>query len=91
MVRLRDALVDRPPLFGAIQSRHAAEYLELRLRRQRDHQRQRGESDQQPAPGVVNVLFADGSTRAIKETIAVPVWWALGTRSGGEAISSDAY
>jgi prepilin-type processing-associated H-X9-DG protein len=42
-------------------------------------------------PGVVNVLFADGSTRAIKETIAVPVWWALGTRSGGEAISSDAY
>jgi prepilin-type processing-associated H-X9-DG protein len=41
-------------------------------------------------PGVVNVLFADGSTRAIKETIAVPVWWALGTRSGGEAISSDA-
>ena len=41
-------------------------------------------------PGVVNVLFADGSTRAIKETIAVPVWWALGSRSGGEAISSDA-
>ena len=42
-------------------------------------------------PGVVNVLFADGSTRAVKQTIAVPVWWALGTRSGGEVISSDAY
>ena len=34
-------------------------------------------------PGVVNVLFADGSTRAINQTIAVPVWWALGTRAGG--------
>jgi prepilin-type N-terminal cleavage/methylation domain-containing protein/prepilin-type processing-associated H-X9-DG protein len=42
-------------------------------------------------PGVVNVLFADGSTRAIKATIAVPVWWALGTRAGGEVISADAY
>ena len=41
--------------------------------------------------GVVNVLFADGSTRAVKQTIAVPVWWALGTRSGGEVISADAY
>jgi hypothetical protein len=37
------------------------------------------------------VLFGDGSARAIKDTIAVPIWWALGTRSGGEAISSDAY
>jgi prepilin-type N-terminal cleavage/methylation domain-containing protein/prepilin-type processing-associated H-X9-DG protein len=42
-------------------------------------------------PGVVNVLFADGSTRAIKQTVAVQVWWALGTRSGGEVISADAY
>ena len=40
---------------------------------------------------VVNVLFADGSTRAIKQTVAVPVWWALGTRAGGEAISADAF
>jgi prepilin-type N-terminal cleavage/methylation domain-containing protein/prepilin-type processing-associated H-X9-DG protein len=42
-------------------------------------------------PGVVNVLLADGSTRAVKQTIAVPIWWALGTRSGGEVISTDAY
>jgi prepilin-type N-terminal cleavage/methylation domain-containing protein/prepilin-type processing-associated H-X9-DG protein len=40
-------------------------------------------------PVVVNVLFADGSTRAIKQTIAVPVWWALGTRAGGELISAS--
>jgi prepilin-type processing-associated H-X9-DG protein len=42
-------------------------------------------------PGVVNVLLADGSTRAVKQTIAVQVWWALGTRAGGEVISADAY
>jgi prepilin-type processing-associated H-X9-DG protein len=42
-------------------------------------------------PGIVNVLFADGSARAIKETIAVEVWWALGTRAGGEALSGDGY
>jgi hypothetical protein len=40
---------------------------------------------------VVNVLFADGTTRAIKQTVAVQVWWALGTRAGGEAVSSDTY
>jgi prepilin-type processing-associated H-X9-DG protein len=40
---------------------------------------------------VVNVLFADGSTRPIKGSIAIQVWWALGTRAGNEAISSDAY
>jgi prepilin-type N-terminal cleavage/methylation domain-containing protein/prepilin-type processing-associated H-X9-DG protein len=42
-------------------------------------------------PGVVNVLLADGSIRAVKQTIAMQVWWALGTRSGGEVISTDAY
>jgi prepilin-type N-terminal cleavage/methylation domain-containing protein/prepilin-type processing-associated H-X9-DG protein len=42
-------------------------------------------------PGVVHVLFADGSTRAVKQTIAVQVWWALATRAGGELVSSDAY
>jgi hypothetical protein len=41
--------------------------------------------------GIVNVLTADGSTRAVKQTIAVQTWWALGTRSGGEAISAEAY
>ena len=42
-------------------------------------------------PGVVNVLFADGSTKAIKSTVGLPVWWALGTKSGGEVISADQY
>ncbi len=41
--------------------------------------------------GVVNVLFADGSTRAIKNAISPPVWWALGTRAAGEVISADQY
>jgi prepilin-type processing-associated H-X9-DG protein len=42
-------------------------------------------------PGVVNLLFADGSTRAIKNTIAPQTWWALGTRAGGEVVPGDAY
>jgi len=42
-------------------------------------------------PGIVNVLFADGSVKAIKGTINAQVWWALGTRAGGEVISSDQY
>ncbi len=42
-------------------------------------------------PGTVNVLFLDGSTRSIKSTINVPVWWALGTKSGGEVVSADQY
>lgn len=41
--------------------------------------------------GVVNVLLADGSTRAVKQTIAVQVWWTLGTRAGGEVVSAEAY
>jgi prepilin-type processing-associated H-X9-DG protein len=42
-------------------------------------------------PGGINVLFADGSVRFVKDTVSVQVWWALGTRDGGEAVSSDAY
>jgi prepilin-type N-terminal cleavage/methylation domain-containing protein/prepilin-type processing-associated H-X9-DG protein len=42
-------------------------------------------------PGIVNVLMADGSTRAVKQTIAIQTWWALGTRAGSEVISADAY
>jgi prepilin-type N-terminal cleavage/methylation domain-containing protein/prepilin-type processing-associated H-X9-DG protein len=42
-------------------------------------------------PGGVNVGFADGSVRFIKDTIALTTWWALGTRNGGEVISADAY
>jgi len=42
-------------------------------------------------PGVVNTLFCDGSVKAIKSAINNQVWWALGTRAGGEVISADAY
>jgi prepilin-type N-terminal cleavage/methylation domain-containing protein/prepilin-type processing-associated H-X9-DG protein len=42
-------------------------------------------------PGGVNVCFADGSVKFVKDTINLPVWWALGTREGGEVVSADAY
>ncbi len=42
-------------------------------------------------PGGVNIAFADGSVKFIKDSIAVQTWWALGSRDGGEIISSDAY
>jgi prepilin-type N-terminal cleavage/methylation domain-containing protein/prepilin-type processing-associated H-X9-DG protein len=42
-------------------------------------------------PGGVNVLFADGSCRFIKNSIGPQTWMALGTRANGEVISSDAY
>ena len=42
-------------------------------------------------PGGVNNLLADGSVKFLKDSINVNVWWALGTRNGGEIISSDAY
>ena len=35
--------------------------------------------------------MADGSVRFIKQTIAQPIYHALGTRAGGEVISADAY
>jgi len=41
-------------------------------------------------PGVVNVLFGDGTVRAVKATINNQVWWAIGSRNGGEVVSSDA-
>ena len=42
-------------------------------------------------PGVVNVLFCDGSVKAIKNTISLNTWWSLGTMANGEVISGDAY
>jgi prepilin-type N-terminal cleavage/methylation domain-containing protein/prepilin-type processing-associated H-X9-DG protein len=42
-------------------------------------------------PGGVNVAFTDGSVRFIKDTINLQTWWALGSRDGGEVVSSDAY
>ena len=42
-------------------------------------------------PGGVNALLCDGHVQFIKDTINVGVWQALGSRNGGEAVSSDAY
>jgi prepilin-type processing-associated H-X9-DG protein len=42
-------------------------------------------------PGGVNVGFADGSVRFIKDSISVQTWWALGSRNQSELISSDQY
>ena len=42
-------------------------------------------------PGVVNVLFADGSVKAVKSSVNLNVWRALGTRSGGEVVSASDY
>ena len=42
-------------------------------------------------PGGVNVAFADGSARFIKQTIARHVLGALCTRAGGEILSQDTY
>jgi prepilin-type processing-associated H-X9-DG protein len=42
-------------------------------------------------PGGVNTLFGDGSVKFLKDSVALVTWRALGTRAGGEAISSDAY
>jgi len=42
-------------------------------------------------PGGANVLFADGSVRFIKSTIAMQTYMALGTRAGGEVVSADQF
>jgi prepilin-type N-terminal cleavage/methylation domain-containing protein/prepilin-type processing-associated H-X9-DG protein len=34
----------------------------------------------------VNFLFVDGSVRNINDQISPPVWWALGTKAGGEVV-----
>jgi prepilin-type N-terminal cleavage/methylation domain-containing protein/prepilin-type processing-associated H-X9-DG protein len=36
----------------------------------------------------VNFLFVDGSVRSINDAISPPVYWALGTRAGGEPVSA---
>jgi len=39
-------------------------------------------------PGGVNVLMGDGAVHFVQQTIDVKVWWALGSRNGGEVPSS---
>lgn len=41
--------------------------------------------------GGVNVLLGDGSVRFIKSSIAQQTWMALGSRDGGEVLSSDSF
>jgi prepilin-type N-terminal cleavage/methylation domain-containing protein/prepilin-type processing-associated H-X9-DG protein len=42
-------------------------------------------------PGGANFGFVDGSVHFLKQTIAMTTYCALGSRNGGEVISSDAY
>jgi prepilin-type N-terminal cleavage/methylation domain-containing protein/prepilin-type processing-associated H-X9-DG protein len=42
-------------------------------------------------PGGVNAAFLDGSVRFMKSTISHQIWRSLGSRSGQEVVSSDAY
>jgi len=41
--------------------------------------------------GGVNTAMADGSVKFAKNSVAMQVWWNLGTRSGGEVVDSSAY
>ena len=42
-------------------------------------------------PGGVNLCFSDGSVRFVKDSVSTTSWWAIGTRAGGEVVSSDSY
>jgi prepilin-type N-terminal cleavage/methylation domain-containing protein/prepilin-type processing-associated H-X9-DG protein len=42
-------------------------------------------------PGGINVAFADGSVRFVKNTISTTTWWALNTIKNGEVVSADSY
>jgi len=42
-------------------------------------------------PGGSNFLFGDGSVKFLKNSIAMVTYCGLGSRAGGEVISSDAY
>lgn len=42
-------------------------------------------------PGVVHSLFADGHVKAVKETVDMAVWRAIGSRNGGESFSEADY
>jgi prepilin-type processing-associated H-X9-DG protein len=42
-------------------------------------------------PGGVNTAFCDGSVKFIKSSVSFQTWAAVGTRNGGEVVSSDAY
>jgi prepilin-type N-terminal cleavage/methylation domain-containing protein/prepilin-type processing-associated H-X9-DG protein len=39
--------------------------------------------------GVVNIVFADGHVSSIPATVDTKVWWAIGSRSGGESTTLE--
>jgi prepilin-type N-terminal cleavage/methylation domain-containing protein/prepilin-type processing-associated H-X9-DG protein len=42
-------------------------------------------------PGGVNALLCDGHVQFVKNTINLVVWQSLGSRNGGEVVSSDSF
>jgi prepilin-type processing-associated H-X9-DG protein len=42
-------------------------------------------------PGGVNVGFADGSVKFVKDSINYRTWWSIGSRNLGEVVSADQY
>jgi prepilin-type N-terminal cleavage/methylation domain-containing protein/prepilin-type processing-associated H-X9-DG protein len=42
-------------------------------------------------PGGVNVLFADGSCRFVKDSVSMQIWMALGTKANNEIVGGDSY
>jgi prepilin-type N-terminal cleavage/methylation domain-containing protein/prepilin-type processing-associated H-X9-DG protein len=42
-------------------------------------------------PGGANIAMADGSVKFLKSSAAMQVVWGLGSKDGGEVISSDSY
>jgi prepilin-type N-terminal cleavage/methylation domain-containing protein/prepilin-type processing-associated H-X9-DG protein len=42
-------------------------------------------------PGGVNVCFADGSCRFVKNSVSRKTWWAISTKANGEVVSADSY
>lgn len=42
-------------------------------------------------PGGVNIAFADGSVKFIKQTVNPVTWAAIGTVAGGEVVSADQF
>ena len=42
-------------------------------------------------PGGVNSLFGDGSVKFVKDSINRITWWSIGSKNGGEVVSSDSF
>jgi prepilin-type N-terminal cleavage/methylation domain-containing protein/prepilin-type processing-associated H-X9-DG protein len=42
-------------------------------------------------PGGVNMCFADGSVRFIRDSVNLTTWWGMGTRDGNEVLTAGSY